>query len=187
MQYLWGGVLNPPLAERPWLVFDVESAGLHGAGFAVGWVALVPSANRLYMVFAEEGIAISRTHEPLPEWVCENVLPALPLFTHNTEDEIRSEFWKVWQRWRDKDAFLAADVAWPVEARFLSGCIADDPRNRALSGPYPLVDIASVRLAVGLDPLGEETRLPTELPKHNPLADARQSARLLVEALQRWR
>ena len=26
---------------HPWLVFDVESCGLHGEGFAVGWCAVI--------------------------------------------------------------------------------------------------------------------------------------------------
>jgi hypothetical protein len=79
---------------------------------------------------------------------------------------------------------LAADCAWPVEARFLAACVDDQPEQRAWEGPYPLIDIASVRLAAGLDPLATVERLPSEMPAHDPLADARQSARLLIEALK---
>jgi hypothetical protein len=39
-------------------------------------------------------------------------------------------------------------------------------------------------LALGRDPLATNERLPDELPAHNPLCDARQSARLLIEALR---
>jgi hypothetical protein len=60
-------------------------------------------------------------------------------------------------------------------------------RRVAGDGPYPLVDVASVRLAAGLDPLGAYDRTAGELPVHNPLADARQSARLLLEALKSCR
>jgi hypothetical protein len=74
-------------------------------------------------------------------------------------------------------------VPWPVEAHFLSECVADRPQEREWQGPYPLLDVASVRLAAGLDPLATVDRLPSELPAHDPLADSRQSARLLVEAL----
>jgi len=85
---------------------------------------------------------------------------------------------------KDKGAVLAADVPWPVEARFLAQCIDDEP-GRKWDGPYPLIDIASVRLAAGLDPLASVERLAEELPQHDPLCDARQSGRLLVEAIQR--
>lgn len=167
-----------------YLVFDVESAGLHGEGFAVGWVVVTASGKTL-----ADGIAVSGTAfalpSPLPLWVQENVLPALPRATHATEREVRAKFWEAWEHWREEGALLAADVAWPVEARFLAMCVDDAPTTRAWSGPYPLIDIASVRLAKGLDPLAEVERLPSERPAHNPLADARQSARLLIEALAR--
>jgi hypothetical protein len=51
------------------------------------------------------------------------------------------------------------------------------------SGPYPLHDLASILLAHGRDPLAKNERLPEELPEHDPLNDARQSARLLHEVL----
>lgn len=163
--------------SQTYLVFDVESCGLHGEGFAVGWAVVGPAGQLL-----ANGIAVAPPPARL-EWLEENVMPHLPAPTEATTRAIRDCFWTVWDHWRDRGARLAADVPWPVEARFLSDCIADDG-GREWTGPYPLIDIASVRLAVGLDPLGEEARLPMELPKHNPLADARQSARLLIEALE---
>ena len=81
-------------------------------------------------------------------------------------------------------AEMAAECLWPVEARFLSACIADDAR-RLPTAPYPIHEIASVMLSAGMDPMGTYERTPSEMPRHNPLADARQSARLLVEALAR--
>jgi hypothetical protein len=52
-------------------------------------------------------------------------------------------------------------------------------------GPYPLHEIASFMTAAGMDPMATYARLPDELPKHHPLADARQSARLLWLAVSR--
>lgn len=154
--------------------------GLHGEGFAVGWV-VQRGDERLV-----EGIAVSRTFTGLADpWVEEHVLPALPTATHETVEDVRRLFWAVWKLWRAEGALLAADVAWPVEANFLTTCIAEGRGERDWDGPYPLIDIASVRLGVGLDPLAEVERLADELPVHNPLNDARQSARLLVEALRR--
>lgn len=51
---------------------------------------------------------------------------------------------------------------------------------------FMVFDVASVRLAAGLDPLASAPRLDGELPAHDPLRDARQSARLLIEALDKY-
>lgn len=159
--------------SKPYMVFDVESNGLQGEGFAVGWV-VVQDAEEV-----AHGLAVGHmtVNTPKDAWVVQNVLPALPYPNCVDPHQVRTVFTSAWTEWMDKGAWLAADVPWPVEARFLLQC------NLGKAGPYPLIDIASVRLAVGLDPLGEESRLPLELPQHNPLADARQSARLLIEAL----
>lgn len=81
---------------------------------------------------------------------------------------------------------MAVEVGYPVETNFLSLCLnANDSREGF--NPYPLVDISSLRLAAGLDPLATEARQDDELPRHHPLMDARQSARLLFEAIARLR
>jgi len=163
--------------DIPLMVFDVESCGLHGEGFAVGWAVM--GGGRLMA----DGIAVAPAPERI-EWVEENVMPVLPQPTHRTTRELRDEFWQIWLAWRERGAFLAADVPWPVEARFLARCV-DDSAERYWCGPYPLIDIASLRLAVGLDPFATVERTPFEEPMHNPLADARQSARLALEVLAR--
>ena len=101
--------------------------------------------------------------------------------------DVRGKFWQRWVEWRAKGGVLAAECAWPVEARFLSACVDDLPDFRREQVPYPLVDISSVLLAGGVDPLETHPRLANELPVHHPLADARQSARLLVAALSNIR
>jgi hypothetical protein len=174
------------------MVFDVESVGLHGEGFAVGWVVVgggkeLESGRLACPAAAAYGTRSGR------EWVATNA-PTMPN-THALPNDVRDAFWAAWLRWKGRGAVLAADCPWPVEARFLAACVeeARDPMTsgtetpegeRDWQGPYPLIDVASVRLAVGLDPLGTAGRLPNELPAHDPLADARQSARLLVEALR---
>lgn len=166
-----------------WMVFDVESIGLHGEGFAVGFVVVDRDGKEI-----EQG---GHCCDPINasgnrgarEWVAANV----PAFAYDCDgpDQVREKFWAAWQRWKAKGAALAADCCWPVEARFLIQCVHAEPDEREWAGPYPLIDVASVRLAAGLDPLGTEARRPDELPAHDPLADARQSARLLIEALHK--
>lgn len=169
--------------EQVYFVFDVESVGLHGEGFAVGFVVVdgygseiqhgliaCPSDNA-------QGTKASRDwvtkNVPESDWHCRCLAPS----------EVRGAFWREYQSWKSRGAILAADCSWPVEARFLAQCVGDDFEAREWNGPYPLVDISSVLFAKGIDPLGKFERKENELPEHNPLADARQSARLLIENL----
>lgn len=172
------------MSDEVFMVFDVESIGLHGEGFAVGWTVIDAVGNELdWGCFACHPDDADGDDEGR-EWVGNNVHAAV--FPHPGEYGpmwVREEFWLAWQRWKSRGAVLVADCCWPVEARFLARCVDDDRKVRYWQGPYPLHELASIRLAAGLDPLGVNERLPSELPAHDPLADARQSARLLVEAL----
>jgi hypothetical protein len=180
--------------QKYFMVFDVESVGLHGEGFAVGYVVIEsPSGKEIDSGFFRTTAEAAIGQVSSLRWVQENVVPALAddMLARDWSDglgskspkEVREKFWQRWEYWRTQGAMLAADCAWPVEARFLIACVDGDRMGRDCNGPYPLIDIASVRLAAELDPLGTEERLDREKPVHHPLADARQSARLLVESL----
>jgi hypothetical protein len=171
------------------MVFDVESVGLHGDAYAVGWSVIDRAgaereAGGLWLPIHDvRGTEAGRrwavqnaSHGAPPGWGKSLSPSACPL-------AMRRTFWLTWLRWKAKGAALAADCCWPVEARFLAACVDDRPDEREWEGPYPLLDVACFRLAAGLDPLATAERLPSELPAHDPLADARQSARLLAEAL----
>lgn len=163
-------------------VFDVESIGLHGEGFAVaGGVYLANGAAQWEFCFCcpldqAEGLQADR------DWVMRNV-PALEI-THRETKGLRMAFWEVWEKAKASGAEMAAECLWPVEARFLRDCITDDAQ-RLPTAPYPCHEISSVMLSAGMNPMATYDRTPSELPRHNPLADARQSARLLSEALAR--
>lgn len=171
------------MLPKYFMVFDVESVGLHGEGFAVGWVVLDQGGHRV-----SDGKAACDPHNALGSeenrrWISENVPPQPVLF--QLPSDVRSLFWREWLSWKKSGAVLLADCCWPVEARFLAACVDDDPTARNWEGPYPLHDLASILLALDGDPLATNERLPNELPQHDPLCDARQSARLLAEALLR--
>jgi hypothetical protein len=165
-----------------YMVFDVESVGLHGEGFAVGFAVVTREGEELDRArfacdpSAAQGASSDR------RWVAENIPPIE--VTHSTPRAVRDAFWSAWEVVKARGAVLVADCEWPVEARFLAACVDDDPEARRWGGPYPLHEVATARLAAGLDPLAIVDRLPSEEPKHCPLADARQSARLFVEALR---
>lgn len=166
-----------------YMVFDVESVGLHGEGFAVGYVVLDRTGIELaHGAYWTDPDGAQGTDEGRA-WVYANWYLPMGLPSADTTYDLRRLFWQVWQQWKAKGAILVADCAWPVEARFLAACVDDDPAAREWQGPYPLHDVATARLLVGLDPLATVPRLPSELPQHDPLADARQSARLWLEAL----
>lgn len=174
------------------MVFDVESVGLHGEGFAVGWV-ITEDGREIdsgYAAcspdFAYEGTAGDR------EWISDNVLPYLPTPKHvkagiysdyEIVSQVRQSFWDEWLKWNAKGATLWADCAWPVEAKFLIDCVQDGDGDRNWQGPYPLCEISTVLIMAGLDPLAKCDRLYNEKPAHHPTCDARQSARLLNEAI----
>lgn len=162
-------------------VFDVESIGLHGEGFAVGFVVLDREGNQ-----HEQGLFACPQHAARGSkdgfnWALVNIPPIEE--THAAPWLVRAAFWRRWMEWKGRGAVLVADCAWPVEARFLVQCVDDNPSEREWHGPYPLHDLASVCLAQGGDPLATCERRENELPRHNPLGDARQSARLLMSAL----
>ena len=205
------------MSERH-MVFDVESVGLHGEGFAVAWVVIEKKEGRWERVREGWVVCPPGRARGTPEgrkWVKENAafvneiegamhLPA-PNRSVNHTAGVRKAFWEVWTEEAVKGSLLWADVGWPVEARFLIACVEDDrecpddrgPANdlgktgREWKGPYPLHEIETLRVSLGVppeedrfkDPRLADERLADELPIHHPLADARHSARLLGEAL----
>ena len=171
------------MTDARYMVFDIESIGLHGEAFAVGWV-VIDDGTEVDSGFAACPMSNASGDAEDRAWVVRNC-PPLP-WECSTPAEVRAVFWRAWRRERERcaDVVLVADCAWPVEARFLAACVDVDPVVRRWGGPYPLHDVATARLAAGLDPLAIAPRLSNELPVHHPTCDARQSARLFVEALK---
>lgn len=184
--------------EQPvFFVFDVESVGLHGEGYAVaagvydaeGKVLTRPAGNYATDTPWEVRFACdpddANGAKTDRDWITANV-PSIPV---NAECPwaVRRMFWAEWQLAKDTHPgiTMAGECVWPVEARFLSACVDDCPegQDRRWEGPYPLHEIASFMQAAGMDPMATYERLPDELPKHDPVGDVRQSARLLATAL----
>lgn len=164
------------------MVFDVESIGLHGEGFAVGYVVVTRDGeivgDRIFACSPDQAAGSAEGRA----WVAENCPPLV--WNCSSPREVRRFFWNGWLSWKDQGAVLVADCAWPVEARFLAACVDDDAEHRQWQGPYPLHELASFMVAAGMDPMATYDRLPDE-PQHDPLGDARQSARLLMQSLTR--
>lgn len=166
-----------------YLVIDVESIGLHGDAFAVAWVQADAEMNEAGSGCLHVPLGLAEGDASSREWVEANVTLPQDSVECASPRMMRDMFWAIWTLTRAQGHAILAECLWPVEAGFLAKCIADDPIGRNWEGPYPFHDIASVRLAAGLDPLATCDRLPDETPAHNPLADARQSLRLFREAM----
>lgn len=164
-----------------YFVFDVESIGLHGEGYAVGGGIFTPDGQEQssFRFACDPAIAIGSIRDR--KWVEANV-PRIPI-THHWLNGIREAFWQEWMKAREVGAMAAAECLWPVEASFFCASVAEDKSARTFEGPYPFLEISSVMLAAGMDPMATYERTGGESPAHDPLCDARQSARLLSEAL----
>lgn len=173
-----------------YFVFDVESVGLHGEGFAVGWVVVDRSGKELAEGFLQVDSAYAKGEPEDREWISEHVLPHLPTPTAEVGTgremvDFRGSFFDELQKWQAKGASFWAECGVPVESNLLAATVQDAWINRCWQMPYPLNEVASVMSASGVNPLEPRERLDRELPRHHPTADARQSARLLIEALDR--
>jgi hypothetical protein len=193
---------------------DVESIGLYGEAFAVGWVVVDAAGTEKengYWICSANNASGTMSDR---QWIEANVLPHLPAPNCSSIDELEEQFWQTWQRVKQDYVGIVAiaDCPYPVETSFLADCVSwqqtcygratvsvtldqsslkleptwSTPSSAAepkWSAPYPLLDVATMLLAVGKDPLENYDRLPTELPKHNPVCDARQSARIFIDCL----
>src|SRR3990167_7921276 len=113
--------------DMMYLVFDVESIGLHGEGFAFGFVII--SEDGIEMVAEEHGCDPYRADGDLTDyaWVTANVTAPTDCASPR---EVRDLFWKHWDAAKDAGMTLVSDCLWPLEARFLEACIADDPARK---------------------------------------------------------
>jgi hypothetical protein len=176
----------PPLPHFHF-VFDVESIGLHGEAFAVGFVVLdaqwVLQEERLWVIPSQ----LAKGAEEDRQWVKQHIQDVLaaeerPLEANCTNARtMRSEFFERWVFWKANNADMYADCTWPVESGLLSACIRDAQEqgvpNAAWLGPYPVVDIMSLERAARWAGFAQELKRDESLfPLHHPLADAKYSA-----------
>lgn len=140
------------------MTLDVESVGLHGEGFAVGWSVRNKQGQEIDSGYLGCPIVTAKGEDSDRLWVAENICPHLPEPNCVNPYEVRSRFWEKWISWRTHAAPYA-ERGWPVEANFLSACVQDSWRERCWTGPYPLMEVATVLEVAGLNPLQKYPRL----------------------------
>jgi hypothetical protein len=177
------------------LSFDCESDGLWGDTFAVGAALVsVPNPTKVFSTFT--GRCSVTLTDP---WAREHLPNLNHMFCYDSAEELREEFW-VWllsKQHPRASTMVLADVSFPVEARFLTQCVADQrrkhPGTQWLNAPYPLHELASLLYAIGEDPIELNRRewpldiligKPPNLVQHNPYDDALSAAWCAIKALQ---
>lgn len=158
-----------------YFVFDVESAGLSGEGFAVGYVVV---DDEDFLEHASDwrtaGVDSVECSESDGDWLRHN-LPSEVLFPDANKPRLSLNQLRAWfetELEKYPGCMLVSDCAFPVETNWLLACKIQ---------PYPLIDVSTALLMAGLDPVGTYDRKPGEIPAHHPLYDARQSARMLLK------
>ncbi len=152
--------------------FDAETDGLFGPVFAIG--AVVINQNK-EIISQFKGAFLG---EPIRNpWVCENCLPLPEDFpTYQNRDALFNAFWDFYMQYKT-DCVILADTPFPVEAGLLQKCIEQDMENRMAFSPYPVIDVASLFFAHGLDPDTDRMEFSGyKGDKHNPISDAIASA-----------
>ncbi len=157
------------------LVFDVESTSLHGTGFAVGATVIYLRTGReidKFELMSAEGA------RDACEWVKNNVCPQLHDMPVCVSDRmLRDAFWEFYSKHRET-CDIWGDCVFPVETNFLSQIANDNLGQREFEMPYPLNDICTI-IGTALD-RNENCGISSSLRKHNPLDDARASARFVI-------
>lgn len=151
---------------------DCESNGLHGQIFAFA-VAVYEDSREIDQQVWRCPIVAS-----VDPWVAENVIPAMVDIPEDVADYValQAEWEEIFEFYGKPQ--VITHVPWPVEARFLWDAHRDEP----FSGPFPLIDVASMLLARDHDPTSTAgylgwagIDLPAGSP-HDPLFDARSAA-----------
>jgi hypothetical protein len=168
-----------------YFILDVESIGLHGEGYAAAYAVFDLQGRELEAnTFACDptnavGDASDRA------WVAKNV-PPISVNCRNPHD-IQRNILQAWVVWQLKGAALCADCTWPVESNFLSAAIAgrieSDGEPAKWLGPYPVIDISTLRMVTMQSKRSLPERDLALHPEHHPMADVRYSAKVLFNAL----
>lgn len=163
--------------DKKLLFIDVESDGLYGSFLTVALIVTDSKGNEIERAY----YGIKRENMHVTEvWVEENVIPKLGVYEEcENESELLEKAWSLWQKYRE-NAYVVCDVGFPVEARFWEKCTRLDLEKNTFKAPFPLVDISSMLLAKGIDPLMDRTKILgiEEDMVHNAMFDVEMSVRI---------
>lgn len=168
------------------LSFDLETNNLHGKPFAIG--ALVIDGHG---TISDSFTARCPITGETDEWVKANVIPAVKDMpnTHGSYREMREAFWRWYILAEAESDYVLVANGYPVEYRFLIDCQEADLKKRYWQHPFPILDLASILIAKGLESNVDKGRIRKKLHKesafaqHNPFDDAKLAALMAFEGL----
>ncbi len=168
------------------LCLDVESNGLHGEAFAVGAV-LIDCTGKIIDEFSGR----CPIKGEVDEWVQKHVIPVLSDMPedYKTAKAMRTAFWDWYKPAKEQADYVMVNNGYPVETRFLAQCQDDDLAERYWDHPFPLLDLSSMLLQIGIKPLAVryqlvEDELEGQNLQHHPRWDAWVSALVMIKALK---
>lgn len=137
--------------DKKLFFIDAETDGLYGRFISAAVIITDSKCNELERHYW--GINVN-SEDIESNWVKDNVLPVMgnDYEQCGNEDELIENVWNLWNKY-GQDAYVVADVAFPVEARLFEKCILADREAREYNGPFPLVDVSSLLIARGIEPL----------------------------------
>ena len=145
--------------QTKFLFIDAETDGLYGSFLTVGLVVTDDAGNMIekaYYGIKKENMMISDV------WTRENVFPVLGDYEAcEDEAELLEKVWAFWMKYRE-EAYAAADVMYPVESRLFMKCVMNNESERKYLGPFPMLDLSSLLMAAGYDPLIDRAELLDE-------------------------
>lgn len=156
------------------LSFDIESNGLHGEAFAIA--ALVMKTDG---TVTSEFLGRSPIKKPIDSWVAEKVIPMLEDFpqTHANAKAMRMAFWDWYLEQEPETDYVLINNGYPVEYRFLLQCQEDNLADRYWQHPFPMLDLSSLLLQIGIKTTADKRAFTAELvgdktiASHNPYWD----------------
>jgi hypothetical protein len=159
------------------MMFDVESNGLYGEGFAVG--AVVSNVDFVGTCTIIERFELMADIEVTDNWVRKNVLQHLKDMPKvSSVKELRTKFYEFYMRNKEV-CLIYSDCNYPVETNFLSAIVSDN-ESRCWDMPFPLMDCCnSSNINISRNDFFENEQ-KEKLRQHNPLDDAKASLYFLI-------
>lgn len=160
-------------------ILDAETDGLYGNILTVAVAVTDYNGGVIELFYGGVQSAIESVRDP---WVLENVVPRIRDYTpFDSEYDLLEAVWSLWEKYRDS-ATCYVDVPFPVESGLLTKVVSHDLDNRKFSAPFPLIDLASMLLAKGIDPDTSRSELAdSNLEQHNALDDVLMTNSILTQ------
>lgn len=162
-----------------YFAFDAETDGLYGEAFAIAAV-VIDNAGHI-----EDSFSGTASLEDVADaWTLENCVPHLSgIPKYPDRKALREAFWLFYLKYREA-CDIVADVPYPVESQLMRQCVEEHSGSTFL-GPYPLIDVASVFYAKGMDPQTDRIAFSGQQGQpHNPMTDAIASAKCLIRLME---